>query len=190
MSFLSRSFRPFPEPSIACAVGNNPDPVAPVRCIDGASWYNERLDLMSRSLQVSAHLFERHTDDASNVLANDPTGPGLADDPKHLRPEIAVVVRAAPLAGLGERLAGEASREQKGWVKARGRLTLSLLVASCCEFLRPLVNVSDADGVGSKGPDVPEDPRPGPMFPDDVLAECVMVTKYVLNAFVHLVDGV
>jgi hypothetical protein len=41
-------------------VGNNPDPVSPVRGVDGESWNNKRLDFVTFVFQVNTHLFEYH----------------------------------------------------------------------------------------------------------------------------------
>jgi hypothetical protein len=46
-----------------------------VRGIDGTSRNNKRLAGVADSFQVRKHLVDRHADDSSNILANDPTGP-------------------------------------------------------------------------------------------------------------------
>lgn len=70
----------FPQnPALSMTVGvtNNPDSIPPVRRIEGASWNNKRLDFIALAFQVKTHLFELHVDDTSNILANNPSGPGF-----------------------------------------------------------------------------------------------------------------
>jgi hypothetical protein len=83
-----------------------------VRGVDGASWYNNRLDFIAFAFQVKTHLFEFHVDDTSNVLTNDPSGPGLRNNSEHFRPEVASIVLALSFPGDAERLAREAPGKQ------------------------------------------------------------------------------
>ena len=69
-------------------------------------------DGVTLSFQISKHLVERQVDDASNVLANDPTGSRLSNNPKHLWPEVTVILIAASLPGKTEWLAWESAREE------------------------------------------------------------------------------
>ena len=85
-----------------------------MRGIDGTSWKYDRSCLVAFFLQVRKHVVERHTDEPSNVLSNDPTGPNTGNDSQHLRPESAVIFRAQSLPGARIRLAGEAAGEQIG----------------------------------------------------------------------------
>jgi hypothetical protein len=50
---------------------HNPNSVASVSGIDGASWNNKRLDGVTRSFQVRKTTVEFQIDDASNVLAKE-----------------------------------------------------------------------------------------------------------------------
>jgi hypothetical protein len=79
---------------------------------DGASWNNKRPDFIALAFQVRTHLVECHVDDSSNVLTNDPSGPGLSNDSEHFRPEVTVIRLAFSLPGTTERLAGEAPGKQ------------------------------------------------------------------------------
>jgi hypothetical protein len=47
-----------------------------------------------------------------NILANDPSGAELVNNAEILRPEVTVIIRAALLPGMRERLAGESSAEE------------------------------------------------------------------------------
>lgn len=114
--------------SRAIGVGNKPGTIPAVRRTDGTSRNKQRLDGISFSLKISAdglddiflpfsvyrvHLSEQsvtvshvsrltglyHREDASNVLANDPTGPDFTYGAEHMRPEVTVILRALPLAG-------------------------------------------------------------------------------------------
>jgi hypothetical protein len=89
-------------------VGNNPNPVAPVRGVDGASWKYKRPDFITFGFQVSQHTFEPQREVSSNVFTKKPAGPALCKKPKHFRPEPAVVCRASALPGVAGRLAGVA----------------------------------------------------------------------------------
>jgi len=83
------------------------------------------LDFVVQAFQLRTHLSECHIDDASNILANDPTGLDLSNNPKHLRPEEAVIFRSLSLSCGREGLTGEAAREEvNDRVSARFRLWL------------------------------------------------------------------
>lgn len=87
-----------------------------MRCVDGASWNNKRLRLITFAFQIREHLVEYQasvpSNKAANVFTDDPSGTKLAYDAKHLRPEVAIIFRAAPSSSLGKRLTWEASREE------------------------------------------------------------------------------
>lgn len=61
--------------SFAVAVGqtlpDNPDAVAPVRSVDGASWNNNRPAGVAFAFQVSENSVEPQRDEPSNVLAQE-----------------------------------------------------------------------------------------------------------------------
>ena len=77
-----------------------------MRGIDGTSRNNERLAGVAEGFQVSKTAVEFHTDETSNILTNDPSGPDSRDNPAHLRPEVAVIRLAKSLPGVREGLAG------------------------------------------------------------------------------------
>jgi hypothetical protein len=93
----------------AFGVGHNPDSIPPVRGIDGASRNNKRDRFVADAFQVRKHVVECHRDEASNILAKDPSGPEFFSKPAHFRPEVTVILRAPLLPGNGERLAREAA---------------------------------------------------------------------------------
>jgi len=93
-------------------MGHNPDSLAAMARIDGASWYIGRPAGVAFRLQVSTHTVERHADDTRHILTQDPTGPKVSDDSKHLRPEVTVIRRASSLSGKTERLAGETTADE------------------------------------------------------------------------------
>ena len=121
-------------------VCDDEDAVASVGCPHGTSRNNKRLDGISDIFKVSAdfvedvgllgsrvvvtraenigltsHLSslagENHCGDATNILTNEPSGPDFVNASKHLRPEVAVILRASSLAGVTERLAGKTAGE-------------------------------------------------------------------------------
>lgn len=150
-----RFVRPLPA-SIDTGVGNKPHPVAPVGRTDGTSRNNKRLDGISLTLKTSADFFKGkpfscsykvilseqhssachfsllaglyHASDSINVLANDPSGLYLPNCPKHLRPEVAVIVRSLSSSGERERLAWEAAREDCNFSPPRGEVCFSDVV--------------------------------------------------------------
>jgi hypothetical protein len=104
-----------------------------VRRTDGASWNNNRLNLITDSfelfadgvkdncvftistrliigttLQVNSICGDLQRSDSSNILTNDPSGPCFLYDSEHFRPEMARVSRSSSFPCVGKRLAGEA----------------------------------------------------------------------------------
>ena len=73
--------------------------------VDGASWNNKTLDVVSLTFQVRNTISEFHVDDSSNIFANDPSWLSLPNDTKHFRPEVTVIFLALLLPGDTERLA-------------------------------------------------------------------------------------
>jgi hypothetical protein len=88
---------------------DNPDTVASVRGVDGASWNNNRPAGVAFAFQVSENSVERQRDEASNVLTQEYSGSRLCNKPMQLRPEMAVIRLRALSACNAERLAGEAA---------------------------------------------------------------------------------
>jgi hypothetical protein len=86
-------------------VGHNPDSVSSVRGVDGTSRNSKRPRGVANGFQVKKHVVERQTDDARNILANDPSGSFLFNNSEHFRPEITVIFFASLLPGLTEWLA-------------------------------------------------------------------------------------
>lgn len=142
--------------------GDDPDPVASVRCTDTASRNNERLDGISLSFEILADgvenessLFDSrngrilracngrrchvndltgqyHTGDASNIFTNDPSRSDLSYDRKHVRPEVTVIVRPASFAGNGKRLAGESAREHVDTPSVAAKVGFRNVFITCC----------------------------------------------------------
>ena len=99
----------------ALGVGNKPDALTPVRRTDGASWNTERLHVVSKILQLNAHVLENQSvlesKEPAHVLSDNPCRLNLSNNSKHFRPEEAVVCRSSSLSGGGKRLAGKSARE-------------------------------------------------------------------------------
>lgn len=102
-------------PSVAVGVTHNPDPVASMLGIHGASWNSERLAGVAFTLQISKHAVECQADDSRHILTNDPSGPCLAYDSQHLRPERTVIIVASSFPGEAVRLARESSGNKVNW---------------------------------------------------------------------------
>jgi hypothetical protein len=92
-------------------VGHNPNPIPEVPGVDGDSWNNKRLDLVTRVFQVNKRLVEFHVDEPRHVFTNNPSGPDDFDNLEHCRPEVAVIVLASSLPSVGKGLAGKSSGE-------------------------------------------------------------------------------
>jgi hypothetical protein len=92
---------------------NNPDSVPSVGRVDGDSWNNKRLDFVTFTFQVRAHLLEYHavvpSNEATHVFSDDPCRFDVSYNRKHFRPLVAVIARASSSSGVAEWLAGEAA---------------------------------------------------------------------------------
>jgi hypothetical protein len=91
-------------PSIVFGVRQNPNPVAPVRGIDGASWNNKRFDFVTNSFQLKKQSFEDHalfkSKDSTHIFKHAPAGLNSSYNSKSFRPEPAVIFCAASLPGI------------------------------------------------------------------------------------------
>lgn len=100
--------------SFAVAVGqmapDDPDPVASVRGIDGASWNNNRPAGVAFGLQIRQNSVERQRDEASNVFTQECNGSRGCNKAMQFRPEVTVILLRALSSCDTERLAGEAAR--------------------------------------------------------------------------------
>jgi hypothetical protein len=99
---------------------------------DGASWNNKRLHGVVFTFQISAHFVEAQVDEASNILANDPSGLALPYESKHFWPEMTVIFLRSLVSGNGKRLAGKSSADEVN-LAAAGRPRFELVPSS---FLR------------------------------------------------------
>ena len=136
--------------SLAVAVGiilrgDDPDAVASVRGIDGASWNNKWDGAVSDAFQVRKAALEaqRLVNKTSHILANDPSRPYVFNKGSHDRPEISVIFCASLLPGCGPRLTGEPAADE----------------------------VNSSKSICVDGSDVVVDRRVGPVFLKDGLAE-------------------
>jgi hypothetical protein len=83
--------------------------------IDAASWYKERFAGVAFSFQISKHAVECQTDDSRHIFTKHPSGPCLAYDSQHLRPERTVIIVASAFPGEAVRLARESSGNKVNW---------------------------------------------------------------------------
>ena len=95
--------------SIAVTVGQNADPVSPVRGVNTASRNNKRLCFVTEGFQIRKHLVECQIDDSRHILTNDPSGLDFLNNSQHFRPEVTVISLAFSFPGEGKRLARESS---------------------------------------------------------------------------------
>jgi hypothetical protein len=142
---MSRFFIPVPV-SQASGVGNiNADDESSRALMpraDTTSWYKKRPCAVSLSFQVRHRLVEPHTCEASNIFANNPPRPQAADNPKHLRPQVALVTKASPLSGCRKRLTGKSARNEGDAFMPRSfkkHLLCNLCNVSKAHDIRPML---------------------------------------------------
>jgi len=95
----------FGAPLVVSGVGQNPNPIPPVRGIEGTSRNNNRRErLVIAGFQIRKHRVEEYppfvSNEAIDVLCHDEGWPEISYNAKHLRPEIAVILRASSLPGV------------------------------------------------------------------------------------------
>ena len=66
---------------------------------DSRSWNIKRPAGVTEAFQVRKHNIEFHADDSSNILANEKSWSKCFNNSMHMRPERAVIRRAASLPG-------------------------------------------------------------------------------------------
>lgn len=97
-------------------VGENPNAVAEMPRIDGRSRNSQRLRRIARAFQVSQQRVEDQAEllsnQATHVFNDDPPGTYRPYKAQSLRPEPAVIIRAAALPGVRDGLTGDASGKQ------------------------------------------------------------------------------
>ena len=72
---------------------------SPTRCVHcGSGWFH-----------ISKQKVECQRDEVTNVFNKNPTGPGLLNNGKSVRPEVTVILNASSLPGTREGLAGDSS---------------------------------------------------------------------------------
>ncbi|MEM9726084.1 MAG: hypothetical protein AAF909_11540 [Pseudomonadota bacterium] len=98
----------------AIGVGQRSDdeePVPPVRAADFRRAEDARRNVVTQASKLPVNLAEAEIEVAGDVLEDDDTGSGFADDPGNVRPQVALIRSAEALSGHGERLAWIASGE-------------------------------------------------------------------------------
>lgn len=90
---------------VALAVGEDEEPLAPMRCTDFRRREEARRKAVAHADQSSGDVGEAEAEMMGDILEEHEGRLGLSDDPGDMRPEVARVVRAPALAGDGERLA-------------------------------------------------------------------------------------
>lgn len=76
-------------------------------CADTASRKYEWENSVSRFCQVKNRFVEPHIDEASNIFPKHPMGPQFGNNPAHLRPQVAGILKSLSFSCGGKRLAGE-----------------------------------------------------------------------------------
>jgi len=62
--------------------------------------------------QISNTIVEFHSDDSRHILAKEPIGPDIGNNPHKFRPEVTVIVTASFEPGVTEWLAGESPADE------------------------------------------------------------------------------
>jgi len=129
----------------AAGVGNNPDPVPPVRGTNGCRWYAVPLRVIPERGQVAENSSNSPSKQSCDVLHDDVAGSKLANESCVLGPKTrAGSVESGPFAGDGEILAWKPARKDIDWFKAVGPDVSDVGVD---RDSRP-VSVEDAGAVG------------------------------------------
>ena len=87
-----------------------------------------------------------HREDSTNVLSHNPSGPDCVDALKHIRPEVAVILRASSLPGIAEGLAGKAACEHVDPASPLREVCLCDVVIRFCVWV-PVVQHRPPEGV-------------------------------------------
>lgn len=87
-----------------------------------------------------------HREDSSNVFSHNPSGPDSVDALEHVRPEVAVILRASSLPGVGEGLAGKAACEDVDFASPLGEVGLCDVVITFCVWV-PIIEDGATEGV-------------------------------------------
>lgn len=87
-------------------------------CADAASRKYEWENSVSRFCQVKDRFVEPHIDEASNIFPKHETGPEFCNNPAHLRPQVAFILKSFLLSCGGERLAWEAPGDDRDGFKS------------------------------------------------------------------------
>jgi hypothetical protein len=99
---------------VALGVGNDEDPVTPVRGADGESGYAVPLSIVPARGQVPENVSEPEGTMPGDVLHDRISGSQLANGSGHVRPDMARVIAAFALAREGEGLAAVSANEDVG----------------------------------------------------------------------------
>lgn len=172
--------------SVAVGVANDPNPVTAVGSVEGNSWNNKRLDAVTFAFQVKVDLLEYHasvpSNEAANILTDNPPWMKLSYDAKHLRPEVAIIFCTSPFAGGRKRLTGEAACEDICSDKLPGAqcLPTDSLYFFLCIYLFGDGSMFVTVGVNSKLSDVRNNLCFRPVFFENCLCKWFIVAKYVL----------
>lgn len=95
--------------SFFVGVGNHPYSMSLVNGSDSTSRNIKRLAGVADAFQIRKHLVEFHADDSRHILAKEKLRPESVNNSEHLRPEVAVILRASALPGVTEWLAWPSS---------------------------------------------------------------------------------
>jgi hypothetical protein len=93
------------DPSCSAHI-DDPEPVASVRGVDGASWHNKRPRGVILGFQVSKHLVETQGNVTINIFENAKSGSFVCNNLANERPDVAVILCASLLSGDTKGLAG------------------------------------------------------------------------------------
>ena len=87
-------------------------------CADAASRKYEWENSVSRFCQVKDRFVEPHIDEASNIFPKHETGSEFCNNPAHLRPQVAFILKSFLLSCGGKRLAWEAPGDDRDGFKS------------------------------------------------------------------------
>jgi hypothetical protein len=125
-------------PALSEPVGvrHNKAAFADVRGTNGASRKYKRLHGVIFIFQVSLYDVERHIGKVINVFDNHPTGLASSHNAEQIRPEVAVIICAALLPGVAERLARDSCDHKVNFSKL---ISLNFLDIMQTLHMRPML---------------------------------------------------
>lgn len=109
-------------------MAQNEEPLTQMACTCFRRRYDTCCNPVAQALKVSGDIVEAKGQMAGDIFEEDPLGSCFADDPGDVWPEVARIVRAQPVAGEREGLAGITGSDEMNAVAPRSAVEGSQIV--------------------------------------------------------------